>query len=131
MAVGAVTIARSVTTTEARRLLPHHLTTHPYYRACEGKHCGHLCGSGKLSGLYDCLTMLRGQKAKTFPTRYPSHYGYAPYNCYFAPCSPSASVSRSTSVDVDVDVNASANVYGGWKGSATTNTNVNVDVDVN
>lgn len=73
--------------------------------------------------------MLRGQKAKTFPTRYPSHYGYAPYNCYFAPCSPSASVSRRTSVDVDV--NSSANVYGGWKGSATTNTNVNVDVDVN
>ena len=34
----------------------HHLNTAPYYRACEGAHCGHLSAPGKLR---DCITALR------------------------------------------------------------------------
>jgi hypothetical protein len=117
---------------DATSMAHDHLYTEPYYRACEGAHCGHLSDHGKLLGLYDCLALrCGGSKLKPYPAPAKPLYRYAPYNCYFAPCSPSLRVTQNTSVDVDVNVNSTANVYGGRGGIVNQNTNVNVDVNVN
>ena len=109
---------------------PHsHLTVAPYYQACNGAHCGHLAAPGSLLGLYDCLALPCGPNL-TPQVPYVG-YGYAPYNCYFAPCAPpTVNVTDSSRAYVNVDVDNNAKVYGGDGSSSGIKQSNNVTVDV-